>query len=154
VGQTHIITIDNIPTFTMKTASAILALLYATADISSAFVPASTRSASTSALLSTVDDKTEVREYFNTEGFNRWNKIYSESDDVNSVQLDIRTGHDQTIQKILNWIADDGDIAGKTVCDCGCGVGSLAIPLAQMGEHQIFFESCQKKKDSVHLFRL
>merc|ERR1712087_799984 len=66
-------------------------------------------------------------------GFNRWNKIYSESDDVNSVQLDIRTGHDQTIQKILNWVQADGDIAGKTVCDCGCGVGSLAIPLAQMG---------------------
>jgi magnesium-protoporphyrin O-methyltransferase len=82
---------------------------------------------------STVDDKTEVREYFNTEGFNRWNKIYSESDDVNKVQLDIRNGHDQTIQKILNWIRADGDIAGKTVCDCGCGVGSLAIPLAQMG---------------------
>ena len=33
-----------------------------------------------------VDDKTEVREYFNNEGFNRWNKIYSESDDVNVVQ--------------------------------------------------------------------
>jgi len=44
-----------------------------------------------------VYDKTEVREYFNTEGFNRWNKIYSESDEVNTVQLDIRTGHDQTI---------------------------------------------------------
>lgn len=85
-------------------------------------------------LASTVDDKTEVREYFNTEGFNRWNKIYSESDEVNSVQLDIRNGHDQTIQKILNWIRDDGDIKGKTVCDCGCGVGSLAIPLAQMGK--------------------
>ena len=119
----------------MKTTSAILALLYVSADVASAFVPVSTRSASTtSALTSTVDDKTEVREYFNTEGFNRWNKIYSESDDVNSVQLDIRTGHDQTIQKILNWISDDGDIAGKSVCDCGCGVGSLAIPLAQMGE--------------------
>ena len=119
----------------MKTTSAILALLYVSADVASAFVPVSTRStATTSALTSTVDDKTEVREYFNTEGFNRWNKIYSESDDVNSVQLDIRTGHDQTIQKILNWISDDGDIAGKSVCDCGCGVGSLAIPLAQMGE--------------------
>lgn len=80
-----------------------------------------------------IDDKTEVREYFNTEGFNRWNKIYSESDDVNSVQMDIRDGHAQTIQKILGWIQDDGDIAGKTVCDCGCGVGSLAIPLAEMG---------------------
>ena len=84
-------------------------------------------------LASSVDDKTEVREYFNTEGFNRWNKIYSDTDDVNNVQLDIRTGHDQTIQKILNWIKADGDIEGKTVCDCGCGVGSLAIPLAQMG---------------------
>jgi len=84
-------------------------------------------------LLSTVDDKTEVREYFNNEGFSRWNKIYSETDDVNNVQLDIRNGHDQTIQKVLNWFSDDGDISGKTVCDCGCGVGSLAIPLAQMG---------------------
>ena len=100
----------------------------------SGFAPAARSSfASPSALSSTVDDKTEVREYFNTEGFNRWNKIYSESDEVNSVQLDIRNGHDQTIQKILNWVSDDGDIKGKTVCDCGCGVGSLAIPMAQMG---------------------
>lgn len=82
-----------------------------------------------------VDDKTEVREYFNTEGFNRWNKIYSDSDEVNGVQMDIRDGHGQTIQKILNWVQADGDIAGKTVCDCGCGVGSLAIPLAQMGTY-------------------
>ena len=102
-----------------------------------AFVPTTTRhsSSTTTARFQSikVDDKTEVREYFNTEGFSRWNKIYSESDDVNSVQLDIRNGHDQTIQKILNWIQADGDIAGKSVCDCGCGVGSLAIPLAQMG---------------------
>ena len=82
-----------------------------------------------------MDDKTEVREYFNTEGFQRWNKIYSESDDVNGVQMDIRNGHDQTIQKILNWMQTD--VAGKTVCDCGCGVGSLAIPLAQMGAKRV-----------------
>lgn len=98
-----------------------------------AFSPAALPSAQRSALFSSVDDKTEVREYFNTEGFNRWNKIYSESDDVNSVQMDIRTGHDQTIQKILNWISADGDAKGQSFCDCGCGVGSLAIPLAQMG---------------------
>lgn len=109
------------------------------ADASGFVVPSSSTttiappSSSCLCMSSNVDDKTEVREYFNTEGFNRWNKIYSESDEVNSVQLDIRTGHDQTIQKILNWISDDGDISGKTVCDCGCGVGSLAIPLAQMG---------------------
>lgn len=101
----------------------------------SAFVPTVGPNKPQSILSATsIDDKTEVREYFNTEGFNRWNKIYSESDEVNSVQLDIRTGHDQTIQKILNWISEDEvSIKGKTVCDCGCGVGSLAIPLAQMG---------------------
>jgi magnesium-protoporphyrin O-methyltransferase len=120
----------------MKFASALVIAISAAS--ATAFVPATNSKASTSSgssavLFSTVDDKTEVREYFNTEGFNRWNKIYSESDDVNSVQLDIRNGHDQTIQKILNWIRADDDISGKTVCDCGCGVGSLAIPLAQMG---------------------
>jgi len=100
---------------------------------STPILPRSSSTTTTTTSRSMVDDKTEVREYFNTEGFNRWNKIYSESDEVNTVQLDIRTGHDQTIQKILNWIEADGNIGGKTVCDCGCGVGSLAIPLAQMG---------------------
>ena len=114
----------------MKLSAVIISLFFAG---SSAFVPR-TSSPNVAVSLSAVDDKTEVREYFNTEGFNRWNKIYSESDDVNSVQMDIRTGHDQTIQKILNWIQADGDISGKSVCDCGCGVGSLAIPLAQMGK--------------------
>lgn len=122
-------------TMKISAAFAALAATIAVAPTATAFAPASVSTgARTAALFSTVDDKTEVREYFNNEGFNRWNKIYSDSDEVNSVQLDIRNGHDQTIQKILNWIADDGDIAGKTVCDCGCGVGSLAIPLAQMGE--------------------
>jgi len=123
----------------MKLQSVILSLS-ATSVVAFAPLPAttftstSTATTTTTSSLFAIDDKTEVREYFNTQGFERWNKIYSESDEVNSVQLDIRTGHDQTIEKILNWIKDDGDIAGKSVCDCGCGVGSLAIPLAQMGE--------------------
>uniref|UniRef100_A0A7R9U5L8 Methyltransferase domain-containing protein n=1 Tax=Pinguiococcus pyrenoidosus TaxID=172671 RepID=A0A7R9U5L8_9STRA len=78
-------------------------------------------------------DKVEVTEYFNNEGFDRWNRIYSASEDVNNVQLDIRTGHDQTIAKVLKWVDEDGDAAGQTFCDAGCGVGSLAIPLAQRG---------------------
>mmetsp|Transcript_15002 Transcript_15002/g.22077 ORF Transcript_15002/g.22077 Transcript_15002/m.22077 type:complete len:258 (-) Transcript_15002:99-872(-) len=112
----------------MKVSLAVASLLVINTE---AFVPGQSSSFSTK--LSVVDDKTEVREYFNTEGFNRWNKIYSDSDEVNSVQMDIRDGHGQTIDKILKWVSDDGDIAGKSVCDCGCGVGSLAIPLAQMG---------------------
>jgi len=129
----------------MKNFTFILALLVSS---TAAFVPLQQQQqqqqlatlSTTQLFVQQIDDKTEVREYFNSEGFNRWNKIYSESDDVNTVQLDIHTGHDQTIQKILNWIQADGDIAGKTVCDCGCGVGSLAIPLAQMGKN--FINAC------------
>ena len=61
-----------------------------------------------------IDDKTEVERYFNgEEGFGRWNKIYSESDDVNGVQQEIRDGHAQTIDKVLSWAEADG----RTVCD-------------------------------------
>ena len=117
----------------MKITTIVSLLSASHVGLTSAFVPASNFARQSTSVCQVVDDKTEVREYFNTEGFNRWNKIYSESDDVNSVQLDIRNGHDQTIQKILNWIKADDNIAGKTVCDCGCGVGSLALPLASMG---------------------
>ena len=55
-----------------------------------------------------VDDKSEVEEYFNNEGFNRWNRIYSEDGEVNKVQLDIRTGHAETVDKVLGWVDADG----------------------------------------------
>ena len=80
-----------------------------------------------------IDDKTEVEKYFNGEvGFGRWNKIYSDSDEVNKVQKDIRDGHAETIERVLSWVDDDNP-KGKTWCDVGCGVGSLAIPLAERG---------------------
>jgi magnesium-protoporphyrin O-methyltransferase len=65
-------------------------------------------------------------------GFERWNKIYGETDDVNKVQKDIRDGHAQTVDKVLAWFDAEG-VKGKTVCDCGCGTGSLAIPTALRG---------------------
>jgi len=80
------------------------------------------------------DDKAEVEEYFNNEGFNRWSRIYSEDGEVNSVQLDIRTGHAVTVDKVLGWVDADGSAkAGEIFCDAGCGVGSLSLPLADRG---------------------
>lgn len=82
--------------------------------------------------MKTADDKTEVKEYFNTTGFDRWRRIYGEGDDVNKVQLDIRKGHQQTVETILNWLQGD-NLQGMSICDAGCGVGSLSIPLAESG---------------------
>lgn len=83
----------------------------------------------TSLLSTKVDDKAEVKQYFDNEGFSRWNKIYSDSDDVNGVQKNIREGHQQTIDKVLRWVEGE-DNTKKTLCDAGCGTGSLAIPMA------------------------
>merc|ERR1719235_1805599 len=77
------------------------------------------------------DEMESVKNYFNTVGFDRWKKIYGETDDVNKVQMDIRKGHAQTVEKVLNWVGED--LNGKTFCDAGCGTGSLDVPLALRG---------------------
>ncbi|KAE8675536.1 Magnesium protoporphyrin IX methyltransferase [Hibiscus syriacus] len=78
-------------------------------------------------------DKEVVRNYFNNSGFQRWKKIYGETDDVNKVQLDIRLGHSKTVENVMKMLTDDGSLKGVTVCDAGCGTGCLAIPLAKEG---------------------
>ena len=96
-------------------------------------------------------DKFEVEEYFNNEGFNRWNKIYSESDEVNSVQLDIRNGHAITVDKVLNWISLEKN-EKKTICDAGCGVGSLALPLAKKFSKVYASDISAVSKSSINSF--
>jgi magnesium-protoporphyrin O-methyltransferase len=83
--------------------------------------------------MNTIDDKTVVKDYFNATGFDRWRKIYDDNAEVSKVQLDIRTGHQQTVDTVLSWLEADGNLAGLSICDAGCGVGSLSIPLAQSG---------------------
>lgn len=83
-------------------------------------------------MTSATDDKTIVRNYFNAQGFDRWSRIYGDGQ-VNKVQRDIRDGHQQTVDHVLYWFKQDGNAEGLSVCDAGCGVGSLSIPLAVMG---------------------
>ncbi|MEB3336708.1 MAG: magnesium protoporphyrin IX methyltransferase [Leptolyngbyaceae bacterium] len=82
--------------------------------------------------MNAVDDKAIVREYFNATGFDRWRRIYGDGE-VNKVQLDIRQGHQQTVETVLSWLQADGNLGDLSICDAGCGVGSLSIPLAEAG---------------------
>ncbi|MEX1315607.1 MAG: magnesium protoporphyrin IX methyltransferase [Synechococcaceae cyanobacterium] len=82
-------------------------------------------------------EKEEVKGYFETTGFERWNRIYSESDEVNRVQRNIRIGHQKTVDNVLAWLQEQGNLSKRSFCDAGCGVGSLAIPLAQLGAGSI-----------------
>ena len=78
-------------------------------------------------------EKTEVKDYFNGTGFDRWKRIYSKSEEVNTVQKNIRIGHQKTVDDVIGWIQKDSNITEKTFCDAGCGVGSLAVPMLMMG---------------------
>ena len=82
-------------------------------------------------------EKKEVKGYFETTGFDRWNRIYSNSDDVNKVQRNIRIGHQKTVDEVLAWIQDSGELSDVSFCDAGCGVGSLSLPLAELGAASI-----------------
>lgn len=44
---------------------------------------------------------------------------------MNKVQLDIRQGHAQTVDKVLNWLQEEGGVKGTTICDAGCGTGGF-----------------------------
>ena len=83
------------------------------------------------------DEKREVKGYFETTGFDRWNRIYSDSTEVNRVQRNIRIGHQKTVDAVLAWLTDDADVASRSFCDAGCGVGSLSLPLAELGAGSI-----------------
>ena len=82
-------------------------------------------------------EKQEVKGYFETTGFDRWNRIYSESNDVNKVQRNIRIGHQKTVDNVLAWLQEQGNLESRSFCDAGCGVGSLTLPLAQLGAGSI-----------------
>ncbi|MFM8976113.1 MAG: magnesium protoporphyrin IX methyltransferase [Vulcanococcus sp.] len=82
-------------------------------------------------------EKQEVKGYFETTGFDRWNRIYSDSTEVNRVQRNIRIGHQKTVDNVLAWLQEQGNLAGRSFCDAGCGVGSLTLPLAQAGAGSI-----------------
>ncbi|MDR9404907.1 MAG: magnesium protoporphyrin IX methyltransferase [Halothece sp. Uz-M2-17] len=78
------------------------------------------------------DDKTIVKDYFNAVGFERWRNIYGDGE-VNKVQKNIRIGHQQTIDTVVGWLKEDGNLSQLSICDAGCGTGSLSIPLAKEG---------------------
>jgi magnesium-protoporphyrin O-methyltransferase len=93
--------------------------------------------------MNSVDDKTIVKEYFNATGFDRWRRIYGDGE-VNKVQQDIRIGHQQTVDTVVSWLKADNNLNNLSICDAGCGVGSLSIPLAEAGA-QVYASDISEK---------
>ena len=60
-------------------------------------------------------EKSEVREYFNGTGFERCNKIYSKSDEINTVQKNIRKGHQKTVDDVVSYIKNYPELTKKVI---------------------------------------
>nr|XP_043617141.1 magnesium protoporphyrin IX methyltransferase, chloroplastic-like [Erigeron canadensis] len=138
----------NLPTTTTRRPTTVTALADTSLDTTTLAVISTTSVAAIAAAISLSDpekrrqlqaeevgggDKEVVREYFTNDGFQRWKKIYGDTDDVNKVQLDIRIGHAKTVESVMKMLTDEGSLKGVTVCDAGCGTGLLSIPLAKEG---------------------
>ncbi|QCS49505.1 magnesium protoporphyrin IX methyltransferase [Picosynechococcus sp. PCC 11901] len=95
-------------------------------------------------MTSSLNDKTIVKDYFNAKGFDRWRRIYGDGD-VNKVQADIRVGHQQTIDKVVAWLKADQNLNLRSICDAGCGVGSLSIPLMEADARSIYASDISEK---------
>ena len=65
-----------------------------------------------------ITEKSEVREYFNGTGFERWNKIYSKSDEINTVQKNIRKGHQKTVDDVVSYITNYPELTKKKLLRC------------------------------------
>merc|ERR1719316_2384565 len=89
-----------------------------------------------------------VKKYFNETGFERWEKIYGETDEVNKVQLDIRTGHAQTIEKVLRWVDEEGGLEGTS----GARVTATDISAAMTGEAERRFKAAAEPSTPVPEF--
>ena len=54
-------------------------------------------------------------------------------DRINTVQKNIRKGHQKTVDDVVSYIKNYPELTKKSYCDAGCGVGSLSIPLLRLG---------------------
>ena len=75
-----------------------------------------------------INEKREVREYFNGTGFERWNKIYSKSDEINTVQKNIRKGHQKTVDDVISYIKNYPELTKKSYCDAAVSYTHLTLP--------------------------
>ena len=71
-------------------------------------------------------------------------------DRINTVQKNIRKGHQKTVDDVVSYIKNYPEPTKKSYCDAGCGVGSLSIPLLKLGikELQVSDISSQMIKET------
>jgi magnesium protoporphyrin O-methyltransferase len=91
----------------------------------------SNRGAQTSMLSSYETAQKRIRHYFDTVGFEKWQR-FARGEAQNRIQASIVAGREKTMATILAW---GGNWQGRKVLDAGCGTGAFARRLVDAGAY-------------------
>jgi magnesium-protoporphyrin O-methyltransferase len=83
------------------------------------------------------ETRKHVAKYFETSGFSRWTAIYGNGG-IPPIWSVIREGHQRAIDTVIEWVKNDGH---RTALDAGCGTGTLAVALSDVGYEVDGFDS-------------
>ncbi|MEO1286329.1 MAG: magnesium protoporphyrin IX methyltransferase [Chloroflexota bacterium] len=75
--------------------------------------------------------KAQLKQYFDTDGFERWSAIYDGQTELSSVRQTVREGHDEMLQYAVQWVLESHTTG--TLLDAGCGTGLFSLQMAQRG---------------------
>lgn len=76
--------------------------------------------------------KSQLHEYFDGIGFERWAAIYGEAK-LSSVRKTVRDGHNVMLSNVQAWLAEHRLAPGATILDAGCGTGLFSLAMAKLG---------------------
>ena len=74
--------------------------------------------------------QTQLLEYFDGIGFERWSAIYGEAA-LSPIRRSIRTGHMRMLHTATAWLTEQQPTGH--VLDAGCGVGLFSVDMARRG---------------------
>lgn len=75
--------------------------------------------------------KTQLQDYFDGVGFERWSAIYDGDDQLSGIRQTVREGHEQMLAQAWSWLQESHD--SGTILDAGCGTGVFGIDMAGRG---------------------
>ena len=83
-------------------------------------------------MIDSTQHKSQLRDYFDGVGFERWSAIYGQAN-LSRIRQTVREGHTTMLAQVETWLNVYSLPKDAHILDAGCGIGLLSVALAQRG---------------------